>query len=378
MYDDEGNLSHYPVEDEHVKSLRTKSQKGSLPNLVEVGNKKAAIDASAAAANERIAGKKGGKEVSPKDVIFTYIKELISEAASTGEAKITARANRKLQRMMMTCVDVAAKDLLHAALEKFAVQNEKYCNKSEETMMSPERVMSSTIVVTPPIIIDAPPLETVAVALGNEAIDVDSDDEDDLTIVSATTADEFLAEMKEEVILQTLLHKRIHEKSERVFELEHRNGRRLLVVLPPDSMSIASFVEEANKTKWIDIMLNSQERVEGMLTHLAKAHPDHYTRVGQKRDLSMRTIALNTPQTVALARVGRLNDVRLKRLRSFLKHVGNVNVELSASEVQRIDNQVAWHRTKETVFGSCLHEWSLTKRLRNHSRPLVSIIDLIS
>ena len=92
--------------------------------------------------------------------------------------------------------------------------------------------------------------------------------------------------MKDEVLLQSLLHKRIFEKKERVFQLEHRNGRRLLVVLPPDTMSVSSFQEEAVRTNWVNIMLNTDERVDGMLTHLAKVHPKRYERVAQKRDLS--------------------------------------------------------------------------------------------
>ena len=46
-------------------------------------------------------------------------------------------------------------------------------------------------------------------------------------------------------------------------------------MLPSDTMTISSFVEEAKKTEWVDIMLNSPERVDGMLTHLAKAYPDN-------------------------------------------------------------------------------------------------------
>jgi hypothetical protein len=42
-------------------------------------------------------------------------------------------------------------------------------------------------------------------------------EEDD---ISTTTA-EFLSELKEEVVLQSLLQKRIHEKKQRVFQLQH-------------------------------------------------------------------------------------------------------------------------------------------------------------
>jgi hypothetical protein len=173
-----------------------------------------------------------------------------------------------------------------------------------------------------------------------------------MTVVTTVTAtDDFISSLKEEVVLQLLLHKRIHDKKELVFQMEHRNGRRLLVVLPPDTMSVSSFLEEATRTQWVDTMLNSEERVEGMLTHLAKTHPEKYTRVGQKRDLLMQRVILNTAQTIALARVGRLNDVRIRKVKSFLRDVGNVNLQMSVSEVQRIDNQVAWHRTKEANYG---------------------------
>jgi hypothetical protein len=143
------------------------------------------------------------------------------------------------------------------------------------------------------------------------AIDNDNDtaamellsDDDDLSTTTTikTTTDAFLSELKEEVLLQSLLHKQIHDRKERVFDLVHRNGRQLLVVLPPDTRSVASFEEEANRTEWIKIMLNSGKRLDGMLTYLAKAFPAEYVHVGQRRKLSMKAVVLNTGQTIALA-----------------------------------------------------------------------------
>jgi hypothetical protein len=75
----------------------------------------------------------------------------------------------------------------------------------------------------------------------------------------------------------------------------------------------------------------------------------------------MRTVALDTGQTIALARVGRLNDVRMKKIKSFLRQIGKVNLQLSAKEQARIDIDVGLDRTKEATFGSSLHEWSLVK-----------------
>lgn len=51
--------------------------------------------------------------------------------------------------------------------------------------------------------------------------------------------DHFLLELKEEVQLQTLLYRHIHDKKQCVFDLHHRNRRKLLVVLPPYSKSLS-------------------------------------------------------------------------------------------------------------------------------------------
>ena len=88
-----------------------------------------------------------------------------------------------------------------------------------KTIISPAKTLSSTTVVVSPSD-DAPPVAAVPL-LDTETIALESND-DDLSTSSATTVDEFLSEMKEEVVLQTLLHKRIHEKKESVFQFEHR------------------------------------------------------------------------------------------------------------------------------------------------------------
>ena len=134
-----------------------------------------------------------------------------------------------------------------------------------------------------------------------------------------------------------------------------------MVVLPPDIQSVSSFEEEAKKTSWVDTMLNTDERVEGMLCYLAKTNPDTYARVGRNRKLSMQPFILSTTQTLALARLGRLNDTQMKKLRSFLKHMAKVNIGMATKEIERIDMQVGLHRTKLASFGSYIHEWSKTK-----------------
>lgn len=59
---------------------------------------------------------------SPKAVLFAFMQELVSTAGKNGEVNIMARANRKLHRLMVACVDVAAKDLLHAVALELSLQ----------------------------------------------------------------------------------------------------------------------------------------------------------------------------------------------------------------------------------------------------------------
>jgi hypothetical protein len=107
-------------------------------------------------------------------------------------------------------------------------------------------------------------------------LEFDNEEEDEQESIGSSTTNKFLSELKEEVVLQSLLHKQIHDKNERVFQLQHQNGRRLLVVLPPGIQSVLAFEEEANRTNWVETMLNTDKRVEGMLTHLAKTKPKAY------------------------------------------------------------------------------------------------------
>jgi hypothetical protein len=230
--------------------------------------------------------------------------------------------------MILACVDVGAKELLHSALNKYAQQKDYNMQEKQGTAVftSPDQLISGgTIPVLTPASTDS--VDEVVV-VGDDDDGYLSDDEQSIR----STTDEFLAELKEEVVLQTLLHKRIHEKKERVFQLEHRNGRRLLVVLPPDTQSVASFEEEARRTGWVDIMLNTRDRVEGMLSYLAKGYADAFIATGKRRQLSTRIVALSTTETLALARVGRLNDARLQSIRSFLKNIDKVNLQLSKKE----------------------------------------------
>jgi len=149
-----------------------------------------------------------------------------------------------------SAIDLAAKDLLQYALERLdqAIDPVAYAYAIlQETTTRPTTEKITTEVIE-----------------WNDT-NVECNDNEDLT---TCTRDDFLAQIKEEVIFQTLLHKRIHEKNERVFRLKHRNGRRLLVVLPPDVESESSFVDEAKKTGWVDAMLNTRKDFTECLPYL--------------------------------------------------------------------------------------------------------------
>ena len=312
-------------------------------------------------------------------------------AGLSGNPKMSLRDERALKRLFSACVNDAAQDILAAALERFGqksileecpeqvlsseqallatepgvvatVEQGVIATVDQQVIATPEqRVIATTepgVIVTP---ISSFASHNRLVLKDDNVAEVlefdDSGAEDDTT----TNNNEFLNNLKEEVVLQLLLYKRIHDKRERVFELKHRNGRRLLVVLPPDTQAGTTFDDEARKTNWVQIMLNTDERVEGMLLHLAKSHPKTFIKVGHQRRLSTTPLALTTVQTMALGRVAGLNDVRLKKLRSFLRQVAGINIQLAQKEIDRIDIQVGLHRTKEAIFGSHLHQWSQSK-----------------
>ena len=66
-------------------------------------------------------------------------------------------------------------------------------------------------------------------------------------------------------------------------------------------MTVAAFEFEAKK--WVDVLLDTPIRIEGMLTYLARNYEDAYVRVGHKRHQSMIPVALSSIQTMALAKL---------------------------------------------------------------------------
>jgi hypothetical protein len=81
-----------------------------------------------------------GEEVSPQSILLSFVNELVVDAAKSGDGRISKRSHRQLQRLMNTCIDVAAKDLLHVVVERFAAKHvqEGKTEMEEDFIMSPK------------------------------------------------------------------------------------------------------------------------------------------------------------------------------------------------------------------------------------------------
>jgi hypothetical protein len=99
--------------------------------------------------------------------------------------------------------------MIKAALGKYVLQqdmlDEATADPKQSSLLSPEKIGSSGFVVTPTTTGNATNV------IQEEVVVVDIEDDEE---VVGSTANDFLAELKEEVVLQSLLHKRIHEKKE--------------------------------------------------------------------------------------------------------------------------------------------------------------------
>jgi hypothetical protein len=200
----------------------------------------------------------------------------------------------------------------------------------------------------------------------------DSDEEDEIKIM-----DEFVSKLREQTLLQSLLHQQLDESEtkERVLKLEYRNGKRMLVVILPDLQTVDLFVDTAKSTRWIDEMLKAPHQLQGMLFYLAKKVPDEYKSVGEQRKLLIKDpIVLNTEQTIALGRVCNINDSGMERLKSFVRNVGKVRFEEKGNTLKEIEKEVGIPRTKDSVsFNTYLHEWSSAKGKEKRKQKLSTI-----
>jgi hypothetical protein len=195
MYGLDGSLSYYPVEDEHVRNLRTKLQRGSMAKLVNAAN-------MIASEESREAPEKGNKSKpieSPKELLYAYVQDVVMGAGGSCNGKMSLRSTRRLKPLITCCVDIAAKELLHSSLEKHAMEKECFGPaNSKAILVSPDKISSTaTSVINPPsevVLATGVPMDSTVDEAS--AVEVQSGDEDDESI-GTTTTDEFLLELKE-------------------------------------------------------------------------------------------------------------------------------------------------------------------------------------
>lgn len=362
MYSKGGVLEKMPVTGTHSPGVRTKVLRRLASRLIEVLTD---VPADSPNAGKEYADKesnKGSMSIYINDLVEVMRKELMYASRSGKNYVFTQRAERMLRKASAIAIKASLRDMLDAWVDRMGDEIMKGEKESTECLSTPAVSTARTImgtdlnrrlifpeegamvhqqqlgqIITPPV----------------DLTDETEEDESDINIV--------LSQLREETILQNLLHKRLSSNKERVLTLEHRNGRMFRVVLPPDSRSSNSFVDDAKKSRWINQMLYSDQKKRGMLLYLAQTQPDIYVHVANQKKITLQSAVLKTPQTLALGRLTGINDTQMSKLRSFLKHVGKAELKLSKKEVICIDTDVGlYSNLPQPTFGTYNLEWSMT------------------
>jgi hypothetical protein len=166
MYDVDGVLHYAPIDGQHMITMRTKSQKGALPKLLDVATKKdtEVFDNNDDSSKKPSNKQQVGKELSPKGLLMTYVLQLVEEASKSRSGKLSPASQRYLIRLFNAAVDVEAKDLLHAALEKMG--SGLFKDPSKATTSTPDKVAS--------VLDERPTFENYVMLLESVATDIDT------------------------------------------------------------------------------------------------------------------------------------------------------------------------------------------------------------
>ena len=369
-----GILEQMPVVGVHLPGIRTKVSRRLASDLVA-----ASID-TPTNVNETPTDKskptnKGSMTIYVTDLINVIKKELQYASRMGKNYAHTQRAERMLCKAAAIAIKGPLRDMVDAWVEAMEDGDIKEAEAFEECLSTPAvgtRGLASAITnelpqrrvifpgETPVNREQQQPLITPPLDLTDDV--EEEEDESDINIV--------LTELKEETLLQNLLHKRIMVQNQRVLTLEHKNGRKFKVVVPPEAQSPNAFVEEAKRSRWIIDMLHTEVHRRGMLQYLAATEPRTYLRVANQKKIRVNGYALNTPQTLALGRLTGINGTQMGKLRSFLKNVGKAELKLTKKEIERIDHDVGLHKcTPPPMFNSFTLEWSTTRGNNVDKKP---------
>ena len=272
-----GILERMPVASVHMPGVRTKVSRRIANTLIgavtDVNSSESSSDEGSP--DSTTPNNKGSMTVYINDLIEAMKRESLHASRQGSRYSFTQRAERMLRKAAVIAIKGAIRDMVDAWIDRLgddekeaamecmstpAINNKR--NNAAVTELERRIIFPTASTDAPRAVPQQPPIITPPVDLTAD----EDGDESDIDIV--------LTEMKEETMLQNLLHKRLMKNNQRVLTLEHKNGRKFRVMLPPDSQSTKAFVDDARKTQWINDMLHADTHQEGMLQCLATARPE--------------------------------------------------------------------------------------------------------
>ena len=370
QYERDGSLSLLPRLNVHRLSMKPREARFKLTVLL------AAVNSKDGDKKQESNGKttstptsNGDSSIEPGGRLVEYVRgEIEGVAAKFGvkDYKLTARADRQLKKTVTKMVNDAAVMMLEKAIANL--------NDGEKAVVSPTKSPTTTSKSPTATTAKSTAIVTPAARRSlNTAINLSDDDE--LT-EEEESSKAFLTGLKEESLLIGLLSKKLNDNdnsasNKRVFTLHTNNGRVLLVVLPPDTQSVDSFVETAKKTNWVDDMLKDKldNKLHGLLSYLARQQPTAYQEIAGQQRIQLTDRVLDTTQTVALRRLLGLNDQQLQQMRSYLKRMGKVELQHSKKDLLAIDTEVGLDHIPQPVFGSFTYEWASSNNKSKKRTP---------
>ena len=370
-----GVLVALPVSQQHWLTMKPRAARKALGQLLSAV---ASLDAASEGNNDDSNNNKQDSsecynDASPRDRLLAFVvnsieKEVMTRLPQEDSTKynVTQRLERHLKKNLDVLIKDAAAALLKGALGRLAEVVDDDSGKATSkaiNLASPERVSSTGVVVTPTTT-TARREDIGAARPALTTNEQQEDDEDEVMVL-----DDFLTELKEEVLLFNLITKRlVAEPKKRVLTMHHDNGRTMLVVMPPDTETVDRFVRRATATQWVEEMLPSVDRVQGILTYLARNKKPDFQQVANKERAADKKPALSTSQTVALSRILNLNGKQQQQMRSYMNRIGNVQLSYKQMDLAKIDSEVGVHAVEAPVFGVYTHEWALTKSKKHEKR----------
>jgi len=361
-----GFLEQMPVLGIHIPGIRTKVSRRLALKLTDAAKDIDASKSSDSPYSTTTAdndNNKGSMTIYIDDLIEVIQNEIMYASRQGSNYTFTQRARRMLRKAAVVAIKGSLHNLFDAWLEGMNNMEDSKTGKEPTECLSALAMPGtrrSTAVLTRRLIFkeETPQAENnpPGIPLITPPVDLTDDveaDESDVDIV--------LTELKEQSLLQNLLFKNVMDKQQRLLVLEHKNGRKLCVFIPPDCQSIKAFLDEAKRSRWINDMLYTEVQRQGMLMYLAKTNPDDYLKIALKKKLRVTSEVLSTPQTMALGRLTGIKNTQMAKFRSFLKHVGNAELKWAKAELSRIDRDVGLHSiVPSATCDTYALEWSTT------------------